>query len=330
VQQVIVRPSIFNTVELKLNTALQRDTIYHVSVKNIYWCAGNSHDEQRVSVGLPGELQPNDIIINEILFNPRNPGTDYVEIYNRSGKIIDLSSLYLSNRNSFIQICTTSFYSFPGDYFVIKENAARLQLDYFVKNPDAVIEIKNMPSFPDDKGNVVLMNLQTIIIDEVDYDEKWHFKLITDKEGVALERIDANAVSQNAANWHSAAADAGYGTPGYKNSQSAPSLTGATIEIVPKVISPDNDGHDDFAVVQYHVAAPGYAANVQVFDAAGRPVRYLVKNAIMGENGYWTWDGLDEKGNSLPIGLYIIYTEIFNLQGKKQRFKNTVILAKRF
>ncbi|MEY3148152.1 MAG: hypothetical protein RL688_1371, partial [Actinomycetota bacterium] len=55
--------------------------------------------------------------------------------------------------------------------------------------------------------------------DRVAYLNDWHFKLISDEEGVSLERIDHNAVSQDASNWHSAASSVNYGTPTYKNSQ---------------------------------------------------------------------------------------------------------------
>jgi hypothetical protein len=49
----------------------------------------------------------------------------------------------------------------------------------------------------------------------------------------------------------------------------------------------------------------------------------------MSTSGYWNWNGLNDKDQPLPIGIYIIFTEIFNAQGKKQRFKNTVVLARR-
>ncbi len=58
-------------------------------------------------------------------------------------------------------------------------------------------------------------------------------------------------------------------------------------------------------------------------------MRHLVKNALLGLKGFWTWDGLGENGQRLPIGSYIIYTELFNLDGKKERFKNVVVLGRR-
>ena len=176
----------------------------------------------------------------------------------------------------------------------------------------------------------VALNFQGNVVDEVKYKDDWHFKLIDNDEGVSLERIDPAGPSQNETNWHSAASTAGYGTPTYKNSQYK-LLNGinATIGVTPKIFSPDNDGRDDIATIQYEVTEHGYVANITIFDAAGRPIRSLVRNGTLGLKGYWNWDGLDDKGNKLPVGTYIIFTEIFNLQGKKDRFKSTVVLARK-
>jgi hypothetical protein len=76
------------------------------------------------------------------------------------------------------------------------------------------------------------------------------------------------------------------------------------------------------------VQESGYVANVLLFDAAGRLVRQLVKNDLLGLKGNWAWDGLGEQRNKLPVGTYIIFTEIFNLEGKKKSFKNTIVLAR--
>jgi hypothetical protein len=167
-------------------------------------------------------------------------------------------------------------------------------------------------------------------LDEVKYNKDWHFKLIADPEGVSLERIDPSQSSQAIANWHSAASTAGYGTPTYMNSQYKQTQTiDATIAINPTIFSPDNDGRDDIATINYKINEPGYVANITIFDAGGRPVRNLVRNGTMALSGYWNWDGLNDKGSKLPVGTYIIYTEIFNLQGKKNRFKHSITVARR-
>src|SRR5206468_7362737 len=122
----------------------------------------------------------------------------------------------------------------------------------------------------------------------------------------------------------------GYGTPGYKNSQyKQTGITSGNVDIPLKTFSPDNDGVDDFLTINYRMEQPGYIANVFVFDAGGRMVKYLAKNNLLGVKGFFTWDGTNENNEKLPQGMYIIYTEIFNLSGQKNTFKNVVNLLRR-
>src|SRR6185436_2182466 len=156
--------------------------------------------------------------------------------YNRSNKIFDANKLYIANRNSSGAISsaklisTIPYYIFPGDYLVVTEDAVNLPLNYMVQNPDAVFVVSSMPSFPDDKGDVILLNLQGSVVDEVKYLDDWQFALIANPDGT----------SQEATNWHSAASTAGYGTPTYKNSQyKLLQSINASVEVTPKVFSPD-------------------------------------------------------------------------------------------
>jgi len=62
----------------------------------------------------------------------------------------------------------------------------------------------------------------------------------------------------------------------------------------------------------------------------GRYVRRLYNNTTLSQSGHLVWDGLGDKQQPLPAGIYIISTELFNLQGKTRKYKNTVVLAKKF
>jgi hypothetical protein len=328
---------LFNVVTIRLAEPMQKRTEYDLTVNSVTDCKGNSIAAyNKARAGMTEEALPGDIVINEILFDPRAGASDYLEVYNNSNKIFDASHLYVANRNVTGDISSVKKFSdipqslFPGDYLVITEDPLSLQKEYLVRDPSTIMTLSSLPSFPDDKGNAIVTNLQGQIVDEVPYSAKWQFALIGDLEGVALERIDPSGPSADAGNWHSAASTAGYGTPGYRNSQyGSNESAGATIEVSPKIFSPDNDGHEDIATINYMMEERGYVANISIFNSNGVPVRNLARNQTLGMNGYWNWDGLDDKQQKLSRGTYIIYTEIFNLQGKKKQFKNTIVLARK-
>ncbi len=326
----------FDRVTLRLNAPLAINKVYTATAINVSDCAGNSiESKNNARFGLSSVADSLDIVINEILFNPKPNGIDYVEIYNRSQKIIDAKQLYIANRNStniissIQQLSTESILLFPGDFLVITADPINVMQQYVTTNPDAFLQLSSMPSFSDDKGNVIILNAQGKIVDEVMYSDKWHFALIANTEGVSLERIDYNAPSVQS-NFHSAATSIGFGTPGYKNSQfRIDQQVQGEITVTPDVFSPDNDGMDDFVTINYSFPSAGYVANITIFDAKGRAVRYLQRNALSGLKGSYVWDGLGEKQQKLSQGIYIIYTEIFNTDGKKKQFKNTIVLARR-
>jgi hypothetical protein len=252
--------------------------------------------------------------------------------------VFDLNDLYIANRTSSTgaiasvkQVSLDNMLLFPGDYWVISEDQAVVKQQYNAKYPDNFSDVSSMPSYPDDKGVVVILNGRGAIVDELKYDGKWHFALIDNEGGIALERIDYNKPTQDQNNWQSAASTVGFGTPTYQNSQFRSDLIlKGEVTVSPKTFSPDNDGTDDFALISFQMGEPGNVANITIFDAQGRPVRNLVKNATLAQQGTFRWDGLNDKQAKVAIGPYIIYTDVFNLNGKRRQYKNTIVVAARF
>jgi len=325
----------FSKVQLRVNTPIVSGKVYTITASNVTDCSGNVVQARNsVRLGLPSIIDSFGIVINEVLFDPKSTGVDYVEVYNRSNTIYNLKDLYIATRStstnalsSITQVVTDNLLIFPGEFYVLSENGSIVQQQYTAKNTDNFINV-NLPSYANDKGTVVLLNAQGTIIDQLQYDAKWHFELLNNQEGVSLERVDYNKPTQSKDNWHSAASTAGYGTPGYQNSQFRSDLQlQGEITVSPKTFSPDNDGFDDFALVNYQLADPGYVANITIFDAVGRPVRVLAKNATLAQTGSFRWDGIDDKLRKVPVGTYIIYTDVFNLNGNHKTFKNAVVVA---
>lgn len=333
---VIILPPLFNSARLLFSHPASTRQVLQLTTRGLADCSGNVMAEDiSIRAGLPETPDSGDIIVNEILFNPPLGGSDYVEIYNRSNKVINAKNLLIANRNSagipygFVNIASADHLLFPGDYAVVSESYESVARDRMVLCPPCLSSISSMPSFPDDEGCVLLLNHEGKIIDEVDYKDDWHYDLISNDENVALERIFFDHPSSSPSNWHSASSDTHYGTPTYKNSQSlTEAVISNPIEVVPPVFSPDNDGNDDIAMIYYVFDHPGYAVNIYVFDLSGRQVRYLERSSLAGIKGYYSWDGLDNNGRPLGQGPYIIYTEIFDLSGRVKKFKNKIVLAR--
>ena len=61
---------------------------------------------RRVRIGLPDSVLPGDLIVNEILANPARDGERFIEIFNRSGKILNLQELALGLFDSILNLGT--------------------------------------------------------------------------------------------------------------------------------------------------------------------------------------------------------------------------------
>lgn len=279
-------------------------------------------------------IMRNDVIINEILFNPSKDGFDYIEGYNRSAELIHLSELMIASRNGADEIASLKIITKeslavrPGSYFVLTVNGNWLRKHYPMPDSALIIQMSSLPAFPDDEGSVLLLRKSdTMIIDEFRYNEQWHFKMIGDPQGVALERISYNLPSQDKNNWTSASSSSGYGTPAQVNSQFIPEQKASeVISVLPKIISPGNDGNNDYAFINISMNEQGKLANASIYDANGRKVRYILKNELLGAVNRFIWDGCDDRAQMLPSGIYIILTQIFDLKGTVKKYRNCVVL----
>jgi hypothetical protein len=91
----------FKKVILKLSSPIQLGTIYNVTVlSGITDCVGNALINGSLPFALPEAPVANDVVINEILFDPNTGGVDFVELYNRSKKTINLKDLRLGSMDT--------------------------------------------------------------------------------------------------------------------------------------------------------------------------------------------------------------------------------------
>ena len=322
------------TVACKLNRPLQADTVYTLSIAGIKSChADDVGRAKTMPTGLASVCKAQDVVINEILFNPRIGGSDFVELFNPSKKIIDLSSLFITNRltngnlGSFTRLSATPRLLFPNEYVAFSSEPSLVMQQYLVNSPLHFFQTNGFPSLPDEEGRLVLLHQQGDVIDELAYEEDWHFPLLQDREGVSLERIDPKVRTQWAANWHSAARTEGFGTPARKNSQQITnSQSENDFSVHPRLFSPNLDGHDDICIISYKTEQPGTLVSIQILDAAGRLVRVLATRTLLGRSGQWHWDGRDQQGQLLAAANYLIVITQYSLQGNRMMHRFGVSL----
>lgn len=336
IQSILPQPPDFSTIHLHFQNPLDANEIYTLKVDSLVDCAGNVQTEtQEARFGPTQKADSFSLVINEILFNPKPNGADYVELYNPSNQVIDLQNLYWASLDDAYQLenpvplTGAPLQLLPDQYMAFTDDAAHVRNNYHIKNPDQLFELESLPTWPNEAGNVLLVNEKGQKIDRVDYSADWHMDMLNNEEGVSLERIAFEGPSNKAANWHSAAADAGFGTPTYENSQHGEiKAQEKPVKIDPKAFSPNQDGYRDFVSIRYDLKKPGFMANVEVYDVKGREVTTLVHNQSVGKSGKWKWDGSKAGGGKAAIGSYILFIELFHPEdGDTQTYKEAVTLS---
>jgi hypothetical protein len=338
-QQANINPLDATFVELVFDHGFEEGIVYTLTINGVENCVGTPiAADTRVHFGIPNEIAEGEILINEILFDPIAPGVDYVELYNPTDKTFDLSTLMLGViRESFPnpadttlkEITIDSRLFLPKTYVLLSSDSEIVGYQYDCPT-DNYVQMTSFPSYANAGGTAILMSKGGTTIDQMYFSEKMHYPLLKVTKGVSLERVSFDQPSDDVNNWHSAAERVHFGTPGQPNSMmqnTEPSQD--EISITPETFSPDGDGFDDACFVNYRFDAAGYTMNIYVFNTAGQLVKHLAKGELVGQEGSVLWNGLDNNGNRVPIGVYVVVTEVFDFNGKVKQFRKAVVVATR-
>lgn len=327
----------WDRVAVSVQPALLPGVVYNVWLQNtVTDCAGNmiGADTQRVT--MPHAPAADDIRINEVLFDPPEESVDYVELVHIGEHAIDLRNLLLAEGDTQTQyinnpypVTPSSILFFPGEYLLLSVDGKRVREYYATTAPLQFIDMEGFPVFPNDAGTVAVTNLSQQVMDMLAYADDMHFPLLSSADGVSLERVYPDGPTQDVNNWHSASSVCGYGTPGYQNSQYLPGTGSLAEHIVldTEIFSPDNDGYQDVLTVRYQLDQPEYAATFTFYDAAGHAERLLVNNALLGTEGFFTWDGMKDDGSVAPAGMHILCVDLFHPDGHSEQIRKVCVVA---
>lgn len=323
-----------NKIELSLSGNLEIDESYEILLNKVFDCLFNSiqNENNSLTFRLPQEAIEGDLLINEVLFNPRTGGVDFVELYNFSEKAINLKNWTFGDRFDDQKIITAeNLIINPEEYLALTPDPSVLIVDYPNGDASRMIQVESFPGLSDDEDSVLLISNQGLLVDQMEYKDDYHFNLLDDDEGVSLERVSFEAESTNPDSWRSAASTVGFATPGVVNSQlQSSNASSATVAIEPKVFVPDNTGMNDFTTISYQLNQAGNFANVHIYSTQGVMIKTLAEGELLATDGFFTWDGITDNGSLASVGYYVVVFEIFDGQGNKSLQKETVVLGARF
>ena len=272
------------------------------------------------------ESASENLVINEIMYRPLTGNSEWIELFNGTSNQVSLNNWFFADSRDTARITSPEAHINSQDYFVICADSTIF--DTFLVPYDKVTIVKSFPTLNNDYDDLKILSPSGRIVDRVSYSDSWMGREV--EAGVSLERINPQISSSLADNWAASVSLKG-GTPGEINSvyvEKRPSESLITIE--PNPFSPDGDGFEDVAIIDFSLPILTGFLTIDIYDMAGRKIKRLTNRVPVAQKGQFIWDGRDEDGRTSRIGLYILVIQIFDpSQNLYKEMKKTVVLTKK-
>ncbi len=256
-----------------------------------------------------------DIIINEVMYQPIE-GNEYIEIYNRSTHPIDFEGWQINEWK------IPSIILNPEDYLVLCKDYQDL-IAYYGNISGEVKEL-NTITLKNTGDTIRLASKDGFIFDEVIYEGD------NTEKGHSLERVNPDIPSEVEGNWGECLNDTG-GTPGERNSIYIPAAPQPEVvmAINPKHFTPDGDGIDDRCIINLSLPFLRNDIKIIIFDRLGKK-RKIIEKKLAGGEKMIIYNGMDNNGITLPMGIYILYLMDKDMDsGNISQYKTTFSIGKR-
>ena len=261
--------------------------------------------------------------ISEIKFLTAEKENEWIELFNEGERKISLKDWAIADDKDTVWVDSLIFI-YPGQYKVFTGGAGIADL-YGIEDSSICI-LQNFPTLNNNADVVYLINPAGGWEEQVPYTIDW----LEGEEwrNPSLERISFSADSRYLSNWGPSTAK-NNATPAKENSLYLPAENSTlTVEITPNPFSPDGDGFEDHCVIS--VKSPTAAARVEVkiFDILGREVRVLKESSFQGSSFEVIWNGRDNSGLSVRMGIYLVYIRLIDdKNGILEEMKESVVVA---
>jgi hypothetical protein len=255
------------------------------------------------------EAVAGDIVINEFYATPNAgsaiPAVEFVELFNRSSKYIDLVGWTFSD-NSSSSIPFTSYIIRPGEYVILTETDNG---DLFDSDS---LEVENFPALNNGGDSIIIKNASSIVIHEIGYTNS--------TSGIATELIKPNGPDYSSRNY-GLSTDLKGGTPGTINSifDDTPDTTPPTIVSITVVSSTElevvfNEPVEEVSaetIANYSINGGITIFSSHLYDTANNVVQLVVSQLISAQEQTLTINNItDLSGNAIATNSTIQFEYI--------------------
>ncbi|HET8860606.1 lamin tail domain-containing protein [Marivirga sp.] len=319
-----------NAVKLTLADELMVKVRYSLNANNLTDCVGNiiSSDANQVNFALAEPPQQGDVVLNEVLYDQKSRGADFIELLNISDKYINLSGWTVEgNSDEKVILENENVIISPGQHLTLTSDKESINRDYPTSHDEENIVEVNLPTLTNGEGIVRVVSANQELEEYFEYSDDLHLPFLRTVDGVSLERIHPEAPINQADSWSSAASAVGFATPGKPNSQlTNENISFGNIEANPKTFAHNQPGRN-FTLINYRLDDAGTKATVKIFDMKGTIVNTLANNETLSNTGFFRWDGVDSNGRKVRTGYYIIYFQLFTAEGNTRVVKERVAVG---
>ncbi len=320
-----------NLLTITLAESISKSKEYAIQLEKIQDCWQKENTVEGSFVNTEPILK-GDIVLNELLFNPFTNGADFIEVYNKSDKWLNLKGLkfyYLEKGVlSKPQTVTSNLICKPKQIIFFTPSIEKQNAFYSEIVTSNGYEM-SLPSMNNDSGTVI-MKLDSIQLDKFSYQESFHNPLISDKKGKSLEKLNPLFSSNTTSNWYTTAETSRFATPGKQNSHCIQSDSNSVLFLSSSIISPDNDGYEDLLTLKFNSLTTENLVTISIYSTIGNEVIKLVNNQLIANHSEFIWDGLDEKKQKTPVGIYVMCIQLTDLEnGKINQHKLPIVVAEK-
>lgn len=298
-----------------------RDTLRSVELKVMLGSPDDRPDNDTIEQTiLVPTIEPR-ITITEMMAEPNERQSEYIEIWNGTPQAVDLSGWILQDASSKRAIILAPARIESGGYLAVAADTSIAAMapagTWTMMRP-----VLNINATTD---TVTLRTPQGVVVDRVPYDEDAHVSILSTR-GIALERrVPWTSTPEQGASWTSST-DMSGGTPGRANSIGRPPPVISGMRSWPDPCSAVWTSARFPCVISWEQPLEQCIGRLRVFRSDGTQVAELLNGELVGSHGSVVWDLRDARtGAGVAVGIYVAVLECSRLDGPEMHLERCII-----